>query len=315
MKKQKKTIFHSRKNKLIILNPKGLKDYFNLFEIKIEKKNFLFLFKFKMCDHTQVIEKEGEGVICQNCGDCMHKNMDQIDGNVYCADCGEEINELSYEKDWRYYGTNDSKGCKDPSRCHQRKVSSKNLFAYTEGKPFEQCIVTNANEKYIKIKDETRRGKNNKAVITACIYSAYLDEKEPKTIIEIGKIFGINKKNIAHGLETFYQYFPEYRTLYIVPSVLLRRLMVKLGIDIKHYKKIRKICLYVENSDTVINRSTPQSVCCSLVYLYLCIYPHLKEEYNLPKNVFIEKVGMSEITITKICKEAVKLLDLDDVKL
>ena len=48
---------------------------------------------------------------------CEHKNI-RIESNIKtCEDCGKEITrELDFEKEWRYYGADDSQN-KDPTRC------------------------------------------------------------------------------------------------------------------------------------------------------------------------------------------------------
>lgn len=261
------------------------------------------------CKHTNVY-CQGGLTICSDCGKetCEHKETEEIDGLNICIYCGEELTEISYEKDWRFYGKCDNKNKQDPSRCHKRKDNAKSIFTYVEGKNFLHSIIANANEKYAKIKDDTHRGKNNKAVITACIFAAYLDEKEPKTAAEIGKAFNLNKKNISKGLGTFYEYFPQYLQIYIKPSDLLRRILIRVNIDMSHYYRIKKLCEYIENGSSQINRSTPQSVACAVIYLYLSMMPSLKEDLGLTKSKFTNLVGMSDITISKICKEALQII-------
>jgi len=261
------------------------------------------------CQHTDVYIQDGF-TVCNDCGKetCEHRETEEVDGLNVCIYCGEELTEISYEKDWRFYGSSDTKSKKDPSRCHKRKDTSKSIFPYVEGKSFSHSIIANANEKYSQIKDDTHRGKNNKAIITACIYSAYIDEHEPKPAVDIGKMFGLNKKNVSKGLETFYTYYEQYRTKYIEPSDLIRRILIKTKIDMSHYAKIKKLCKYIENSSSAINRSTPQSIACAVVYLYLNMCPSLKEELGLTKSKFTSLVNMSDITITKICKLAVDVI-------
>lgn len=288
----------------------------SIFEnIRLQFNNF----ENEVCNHLKK-HIENDTLVCDDCGIdfCNHNSESQhIDGILICTNCGEEIKEISYEKEWRYYGANDTKTSGNPSRCHIRKDITKSIFPYVEGKSFEHSILANANEKYIKIKDETHRGKNNKAIITACIYSAYLDEREPKTTLEIGKEFGLNKKNISHGFDIFYTYFPEYKTIYIKPSDLLRRVMIKIGLDISHYKRIKTMCEYIQNIKSDINRSTPQSVCCGMVYLYLCLDENeeTRKAMGITKSKYTKMVGMSDITITKICKIAIEIMNIKDIKI
>lgn len=266
----------------------------------------------KECAHEDTYIQSDQK-ICSECGVelCMHAETEDIDGLNVCIQCGEEINEINFDKEWRFYGTCDNKTKRDPARCHKRKENTKNIYPYVEGLDFVQSILANANEKYVKIKNDTHRGKNNKAVIAACIYAAYIDEKEPKPASEIGKIFGLNKKSISKGFETFYEHFPNYRTTYIEPCDLIRRILIQSKIDINHYTKIKKMCKIIENNSSIINRSTPQSIACAVVYLYVCLNSDLKEELGLSKSKFTQMVGMSDITITKICKIVIETFNLD----
>lgn len=262
------------------------------------------------CQHTETYYQRGLK-ICKECGMecCEHKETEEIDGIQVCMHCSEEIKGINYEQDWRYYGGNKQ----DPTRCHKRQVATKSLYSYTNDKQFVTSILDNANQKYVKIKSESQQGKNNKALIVACIYAAYLDEKEPKTSAEIGKKFGLNKKNISKGFDIFYKHFPEYRTKYIEATDLIRRVLIKTGIHMSHYPNIYKLCKYIQSKSNTINRSTPQSIAASIVYLYICLRPSLKN--GLTKATFTKKVGMSEITISKICKQSLKILNKEDIKL
>lgn len=273
----------------------------------------LFTNEESECNHEDVYTQEGL-TICRDCGreTCEHSETEDVDGIPVCLYCGLELSEVSFEdKDWKYYSSGSRK---DPTRCHRRRESTKSIFSYVEGMAFVHSIVANANKKYIKIKDDAHRGKNNKAVITACLYAAYIDEGDPKPVHDIGIMFGLNKKNISKGMDTFFDHFPDYRTKYIQPSDLIRRIIIKTGIDMSHYTNIRKLCKHVENSSSAINSSTPQSVACAVVYLYVCMFPDLKERIGLTKQRFTSMVGMSDITISKICRFILEVIN-QDIKL
>lgn len=265
------------------------------------------------CDHSNTFHQDGM-LVCRECGmeTCEHLETDEMDGMNVCIICGEELTEISYEKDWRFYGGGDTKSKSDPSRCHRRRDDTKSIYEYVGDKNFMYSIIANANEKYMKILANTQRVKNKKAIITMCLYAAYIDEKEPRTLQEIGAEFGLNKKNISKASEVFYEQFPQYRNVYIEPSDLLRRILIKTGIHMSHYVKIRKMCKFVEENGVNINNSNPQSVACAVTFLYLRMCPEVQDEIGLTKSKFTTIVGMSDITITKICKNALSVLGINE---
>jgi hypothetical protein len=76
------------------------------------------------------------------------------------------------------------------------------------------------------------------------------------------------------------------------------------GIDKKHYKNIIKISRSIENSSRLLKRSSPQSVASAIIYFYLCLNPEYKAELGLTKNKFAELALLSDITVSKLVREA-----------
>lgn len=256
--------------------------------------------------------------VCKDCGmeTCMHTEQDDIDGIKTCIGCGvQSEGVINNDKDWKYYSETKSV----PTRCHNRKENVKSITPYVIGKNLPTSIVENANTKYLHIKSNNVKCKNNKAIIAACIYSAFVDEQDYRSTDEIGAIFGLNKKNMSDGLDVFHDFYREYLTIYIEPVDLIRRILIKCGISLaEHYIRVKNLCDFIINKSVAINRSTPQSICCAVVYLYLCMppqYPHLKESLSLTRTKYTELVNMSEITVLKICKNMINVLEIDDVRL
>ena len=67
---------------------------------------------------------------------CLHENTLNEKGITVCTDCGEEIEtDISYNKEWRYYGQSDNKKSSDPNRVTLRKVEDKNIYKDVENIP------------------------------------------------------------------------------------------------------------------------------------------------------------------------------------
>ena len=94
---------------------------------------------------------------------CKHENVVSEQGTLLCKDCGLEISKvMSYEKDWRYYGSDDTRKNSDPNRCHIRKIEDKSIFKDVENLGFSDKIVNTANDIYEKISCIFKQNENQK---------------------------------------------------------------------------------------------------------------------------------------------------------
>jgi len=290
---------------------KELKDFKNAAEMKIFAN-----IDDEDCDHKNtVIIKDKE--ICGECGIeiiCEHKETEMVNNIEMCTECGVIMKEnSSYEK---YFSSGD-KYSKDPTRCHKRKSDQKRTINKdVEGMDFPESIVKSANKKYqLIIGNDIYRGAKRKAIIIACLYFAYLSQGESRTVDEISHNFGVKKKNVKGGFTKYYEKFPDAKNEYITSKHLIRRVMILANINFTHLKKINRLCDYLDNSSALLNRSNPQSVAASIVYLYLCLEPDYKARLCLSKLNFSKIVGLSDITITKLGKEAQTIIGNESVKI
>jgi len=240
-------------------------------------------------------------------GECLHENKYEDDSGLYvCTDCKAEFDVMNFEQEWKYYS--DCGGSiKDPSRCHKVKSTGKSIEKVFQELQWDvpHAIVVHVEAKYNKIiGNETIRGKRRKAIIAACLLFAYREFSEHRTSDFVKNIFGLTKKQMSAGLTSYYDAFPEARTMTERPENLLKWILTLTGIDQAHYRKIVHICRFMENSSVLLKRSSPQSVASAVVYFYLCLNPDYKEVLGLTKNKFAEKVLLSDITVTKLVKEA-----------
>ena len=61
------------------------------------------------CEHRNTITERAQDKVCEDCGQILSKNF-------------------TYEREWRYYGTNDTKHMNDPNRCSIRKQDERGIF-------------------------------------------------------------------------------------------------------------------------------------------------------------------------------------------
>lgn len=285
-----------------------------LFEKTAEKVNNL-LENDEECTHTNVKTLADGTSYCTECAadiqkekKCLHKNTYEDDNGLHvCRDCSVEIEIFNFDPEWRYY--DGGKG--DPARCHRSRTSSKGKL----GKLFEQkqidipnAIKADVELKYVTIVGKsTVRGKTREAIVAACLFYAYTDFGEFRTSDYIRRQFDLTKQSMSKGLSKYYEAFPASRTKHISAEDLVRWILTLTGVSHTHYRKIIQISRYLENTSRTLGRSSPQSVASAVVYFWLCLNPDIKKELGLTKNRFAEKAQLSDITVSKLVREAAQV--------
>jgi len=258
----------------------------------------------------------------ENDKDCKHENKNTDKGIIICMDCGQELEEnLSSDKEWRYYGQNDNKYNSDPNRVQIRKSEEKNIYPDLEGLGFSEVLIDEADKLYTEItRGKILRGNSRKSVILGCIFHAYKKTKNPQTIDNLIKNFGIERKRALKGLKSVGLKIPKsYRlgnndisTINLIKEIVSKfdgnEEQVKQICDIyeKLKDKIEKLKDDIKNKPEKLNKCRPQSVASSIVYYWI-----LKNKKNISCKEFAEKVELSEITINKIVKEIKSILETE----
>jgi transcription initiation factor TFIIIB Brf1 subunit/transcription initiation factor TFIIB len=235
---------------------------------------------------------------------CLHQNIANESGMYLCRDCGVEISKvMSYEKDWRYYGSDDTRKNSDPNRCHIRKVEDKSIFRDVESFGFSDKIVNTANDIYSQVtKGKIFRGNSRKAIIFGCVFHSIKLNGKSYTCESLREIFKLDRKIILKGLKHVSLNAPKSSQIKTKNGTyeLLDEYIAKFDINEEDREEILKIYEKIKNKSTIINRSRPQSIISSLIYYYLC---KKNGSNNVSIKDFIKKVKLSELTINKISKE------------
>ena len=244
---------------------------------------------------------------------CPHSTLVSENGFTLCEDCGEIVSkEIQHEKEWRYYGQADSKHSSDPNRVQARKNEEKGIFKDVQGMGFSDKIVDEANEIYSQVtKNEIKRGNSRKAIVFACIYQAYKLNNIPQDSDRLIKVFGLTRKAGLSGLKIVTLNAPKgskIHDVHITPVHLIDGIMNKF--DALPEQKEEVISLYHEvfNRDSRLNRSRPQSFSSGLIYYWICIH---KKPVTLKD--FASKVGLSDLTISRVAKIIASILNNPDV--
>lgn len=248
---------------------------------------------------------------------CLHQNVVQesLESSAsLCIDCGQIINkQISMGKEWRYYsGSNSSKYSSDPNRCQIRKDDDRNIFKDVENMGFSEDIVNDANHIYLQVtkkadnpkEQKIYRGKSRRAIIFACVFSAYKLSDNPQTCDSLIKVFKIDRKSGLNGLKHVNMNVPKrspIRTTYITPVNLLENIMDMFQATKEQKSEVIDIYNNIKDKSSKLSRSRPQSVSAGLVYYWICL-----KKKNITIKEFSRKVNFSALTITKIAKEIEK---------
>jgi transcription initiation factor TFIIIB Brf1 subunit/transcription initiation factor TFIIB len=250
---------------------------------------------------------------------CTHPDIVFENGVTHCVDCGEEVlRNVAFDKEWRYYGAADNAHASDPNRCQRRKVDDRSIFNDVEGMKFPQEIVMKANEIYGDVTKKKKksptdpdeyqiyRGTSRKAIIFACVFSAYKLNGTPETWEDLSTVFGLERKDCSTGIKHISKNAPKkspIRTTYITPDNLVDNIMDKFGATKEQKKEVRDIYKQIENTSYKLNQSRPKSISAAVIYYWI-----QKTGKDISIKEFTEEVKLSEITVEKIAKEIDRVL-------
>lgn len=240
---------------------------------------------------------------------CEHPNVIEYDKTNVCENCGEEIEILTHEAEWKWYSPGDK------SRCHKFKTSVSNAVdRCVIRKVFDDRRIQISDSLYSHIEDrynavtsdDVVRGKKRTSIIAACMMYIYRELGDVREAKEFQDLFGLTKQEMSDGISEYCKKFPNERTSDVNPCDLIRRTLTRIQasesfID-KHFDAIVDLSKKLRNINTELNHSSPNSVAPAIVYVYLSLIPKTKRKMGMTKAKFASIVKLSEITITKLSK-------------
>jgi transcription initiation factor TFIIIB Brf1 subunit/transcription initiation factor TFIIB len=247
-----------------------------------------------------------------NC-ECMHIDLINVGNITICVECGEEIiRECHFDKEWRYYGSSDSRHNTDPNRCNARKIEERGIYKDVELMGFNDKIINTANQLYMEViqTDELYkiyRGNSRKAIIFACIFHSCNIHSASYKHDDLLAVFKISKKSALKGLKTVNRQSPKkspVKTTYTTPNVLLNEIMDIFQATILQKNEVFELFQKINNKSSKLNRSRPKSVASGLTFYWI-----RKTNKNITLKEFTQKVDLSELTVNKIVKEIESILN------
>ena len=241
-------------------------------------------------------------------GKCCHSETISENGIISCLECGEELQHtIMHEKEWRYYGSSDSKRSSDPNRVQIRKQEDRNINKDVENMGFSETIVTKADELYNQVtKGQIYRGNSRKAIIFACIFHAYKLQGNHQLPEDLITLFGLDRKNGLKGLKIVNVNAPKDSPIHntsITPIHIIRQIMLKFEANEEMIQEVNELYEKINNRSSKLNRSRPQSVAAALTFYWICT-----KNRKITIKDFSKKVELSELTISKNAKEIASIL-------
>jgi len=271
---------------------KILNDAINNFElVENEKKK------------KQQMKEKNNLIINTNKEDCLHLHKNNEKGSIICLDCGLEIKKnCSHDKEWRFYGTEDTRRNSDPNRVQLRKINDKNIYKDIENMGFTNQIVQIANSIYLEsTKGQIYRGKSRKSIVFGAIFYAHKLTGNAKSHEDLIRRFDLTRKIGLKGLKHINLYAPKtsnIRTTYITPINLIEEIMNKFNANSKQKQEVLKMYEKIKNKSSRLNRARPQSVAAGLTYYWI-----QKKGKDISIQEFIKKCKLSSLTVLKMTKE------------
>lgn len=254
----------------------------------------------KLITKTQILKTQCEDT-------CDHKNTIIENSITMCLDCGVEI---KYPEN-----TPDTKLVADTSRYYIRKNNIKSIYEDIKHLDISDHIKDIANEIYIEVCGySVHRGIHRKSIIFASVFHAFKMDDNPVSYEYVRKMFNskqitLKRKDALKGLKFVNENAPKnspLRTLYITPEHLIREFMKKFKASKSQTEEVVSIYNSVKGKSSILNRSRPQSVAAGIIYYYTN-----SRNKEIPMKEFTQKVNLSELTINKINKEVVEIIEND----
>ncbi len=239
---------------------------------------------------------------------CDHNDIVHENGVILCTDCGEEIDRpILHDKEWRYYGSSDSKHSSDPTRVHIRKNEEKNIYKDIEHMGFSQSIISKANELYMECtKGQIYRGGSRKAIIFACVFHAYKLCGNHQTPDNLINAFGMTRKEGLRGLKIANINISKIHKIHdtmITSCHIINEIMSKFITNEMQKNEVCSLYEKIKNRSSKLNRARPQSVAAAVIFYWI-----RQNNINITINEFATITQLSELTIQKNMKEVEQVL-------
>ena len=271
------------------------------------------LFK-NLSEHTTNIIKTTESLpMIKSDNECQHSKIIYDNGVTLCNDCGMELDINTNSRESIFFSVaRETKLVSDPSRCYIRKHKNKSIYQDVQHLNISDHIKDVANDIYTQCSGEkVKRGCNRRGIVFASIFHAYKLDKNPQSCESLIATLDIERKDALKGLKFINDNAPSnasLRTTYITPEHLIIEFVSKFKATKDQQNEIIQLYRKIKGRSSMLNRSRPQSVSSGIIYYWLLV-----ADRNITLKEFIDKVGLSELTVINKAKEISRILNTPHV--
>ena len=239
---------------------------------------------------------------------CRHEHTTTEKNITICEDCGEELEGVvTFDKEWRFYGSNDNRFSADPNRCQMRKDTERSIYNDVKNLDLSDNIVTIADRLYKEVtKGQIHRGNRRKGIIFACVRQAYIYSGKPQPLDTLVILFNIQRKAGLKGIKYINPHIPELykkQQSFITYEDLIRQIMKTFEAKPVQIKEVLDLLPLVKDKSRTLNGSRASSLAAGLIYYWI-----EKNKKNINIREFASKVSLSELTVKKIYNEITRVL-------
>jgi len=242
---------------------------------------------------------------------CSHTNLYVFRGKHICTECSHEVeNFMSEDKDWKDLFSNNK------TFYSQRKSSYQSVFDNIVGSHlFDNMTIDSANLLFSKIYDNSnprklKRGNSRKCVAFASIYYACIMHGHPYTMDELCNLLNVARKQATTGIKFFTFHIPDDMR-HILKSeddiYTLKQLMRDHHIPDSEQRMVEHLYSYIKLHTNICARSRSRSI---ILTILLIVYEFTQDIFD--KKTYIDRVKMSELTISKIYKVVKEIITCDE---
>lgn len=226
---------------------------------------------------------------------CDHEFI-YIDNSYICELCGL-VNELIEQSNFDTHN-------------YTVNISNDNLYNttldYIKNVDKKNKII-NYFEHIIDMYEKKIRGVNKKAILAVIVFYVLQDIDDARPAIDIWKMFNITKKKFGDAKKIVLNEYSEYRTLTVNISSFVNIVCIKYPVSNIIKDKVILFSKHINYNENFVNYS-PYNVCaCILVY-------YIKNDKNFKKNIFLKKIGMSEVIFNDIFQYIIIEMNLNRSK-
>ena len=229
---------------------------------------------------------------------CFHQTSEKINGINICKECGLEVS-IDIGNEFRSFE-------KKNVRCQHKKENEKTIYVHLDKiKDLPFYIKEEVNREYYeKFNNEIHRGNKLKGVIFAIVFNKCKQHKKPMIPEKLWEDLEIDRKVASCGNKTYTQVMGKTKkNTFISIEDYIEPIMKKFNGNDYDIKNITDICKRIKNTSSIINSSTPISICAAIIFYY----SNLVKKGITAAN-YAKIVNLSEITILKLCSHIAEIL-------